>query len=493
MRKVSFIFILIALICLLIADIEITTLSPGSEISRLLIGMASPDFSVLTSQPQAFLNTLVFAVCGLILALPAGILLALSFRFRLVRYYCAFVRSIHEIFWAFLFIPLVGLNAFCGILALAVPYAGIFGKVFAEVLQETDQKPLRGLPRHTHWASRCLYFVLPSIWQDVKHYTLYRFECALRTSAVLGFIGLPTLGFHLESAFREGLYSEASAILYIFFAMIGTVHYWMRPKLVVAYVIAAVLLVPKQINFSVENISRFFSYEILPWPMRRSGIADGSFTLEFSLQGVSQWAGTIINSEILPGAVQTLLLTQITLVGSGLLALLFFPWVSKHFFGQFIRSISHYVLVIFRTVPDYILAYVLILILGPSLLPALIALSIHNGAILAQLMRQKTDATLLPIDASKSRINRYLFELIPQVFGQFLAFLFYRWEIIMRESAILGILGIYTLGFYIDSAIAEDKMDTVILIILAMAVLNLCIDSLSQRIRKHLRISIKIA
>lgn len=60
----------------------------------------------------------------------------------------------------------------------------------------------------------------------------------------------------------------------------------------------------------------------------------------------------------------------------------------------------------------------------------------------------------------------------------------------MRESAILGILGIYTLGFFIDSAIAEQKMDRVILLIFITALLNMGIDTISQRIRKRLRLSV---
>ena len=58
----------------------------------------------------------------------------------------------------------------------------------------------------------------------------------------------------------------------------------------------------------------------------------------------------------------------------------------------------------------------------------------------------------------------------------------------MRESAILGILGIYTLGFYIDSAIAEDQLDKAILLILITATLNILIDSISQQVRKRLKI-----
>jgi len=78
---------------------------------------------------------------------------------------------------------------------------------------------------------------------------------------------------------------------------------------------------------------------------------------------------------------------------------------------------------------------------------------------------------------------------LPRCYGQFLAFLFYRWEVIMRESAILGILGVYTLGHYIDNAISKDHLDVAGLLIIVTALLNMSIDSVSQIIRKRLRIS----
>jgi phosphonate transport system permease protein len=70
-----------------------------------------------------------------------------------------------------------------------------------------------------------------------------------------------------------------------------------------------------------------------------------------------------------------------------------------------------------------------------------------------------------------------------------LALQFYRWEVIVRESAILGILGIYTLGFFIDSALADDKADKEVFLILVAAVLNIGIDTVSQVIRRRLRVS----
>ncbi len=151
-----------------------------------------------------------------------------------------------------------------------------------------------------------------------------------------------------------------------------------------------------------------------------------------------------------------------------------------------------YLLIIIRTTPEYIMAYVFVQLLGPSMLPAILAITFHNGGILSHLTSKTADLVKLRIDASKKRINRYTYEILPRVYGQFLAFLFYRWEVMMRESAILGILGIFTLGFLIDSAIADDKMDKAILLILVTALLNIIIDTISQLVRKRLKISAKL-
>ena len=153
----------------------------------------------------------------------------------------------------------------------------------------------------------------------------------------------------------------------------------------------------------------------------------------------------------------------------------------------------HYLLIIVRTTPEYILAYIFLTLWGPSMLPAVWAILLHNGAILAFLSSNNADLVQLRIDAPFKRIDRYFYEILPRVYGQFLAFLFYRWEVMMRESAILGILGIYTLGFYIHSAISDDQIDKAMLLILFTAILNMGIDSISQVVRRRLKISTKLS
>jgi phosphonate transport system permease protein len=149
---------------------------------------------------------------------------------------------------------------------------------------------------------------------------------------------------------------------------------------------------------------------------------------------------------------------------------------------------GHLFLVVVRSTPEFILAYIFLQLWGPSMLPAIIALSLHNGAIIGHLMGRYSNEISLRPDHVQG-INLYGYEIIPRLYGQFLAFLFYRWEVIMRETAILGILGIATLGFYVDSAMADIRLDRAIFLILITAFLNVGIDSLSRYIRQRLRIN----
>ena len=146
-----------------------------------------------------------------------------------------------------------------------------------------------------------------------------------------------------------------------------------------------------------------------------------------------------------PGIINTVLVTQIALILSALIALLLFPNTSQQFCSRPVCWLGHFLLVILRSTPELIIAFCLLLLWGPSMLPAIVALAIHNGAIVAHLSGRHSDQQTLRLDACRG-VNRYGFEILPRIYGQFLAFMFYRWEVILRESAILGILGVYTLG-----------------------------------------------
>ena len=480
--RVSLAFAALAAALALVADLEITTLAPWQEFGRMLRGLIAPDFLATEYLPTAILYTVCFALLGVVLGGALGFVLALAFGSRLVRMGCAFVRSVHELFWALIFLQVTGLSPLTGVLAISLPYAGIFAKVFAEILEESDQSALRATPARAGAISTFMYARLPDAFAHFRSYSLYRLECGLRSSAVLGFVGLPTLGFHLESAFAQGKYAEVAALLLIFYVVIATIRWWVRRPLLPLYVAIALLVLPWGGDLSMTHIVRFFSHDILPYPLRTAEAVDAQVLMD-----TAAWAWQLLVSQAWPGAVNTVVLTQMALVASGLLTLAFFPLVSPKLLGRRARGVGHIVLVVLRSTPEYVLALVFLLLWGPSMLPAVVALALHNGAIMGHLLGRYTGEMNLRVDALRG-LNGYFYELLPRLYGQFLAFTFYRWEVIMRETAILGILGVATLGFYIDSAFADLRFDRALFLILVTACLNLAIDAISRTIRARLRL-----
>jgi len=481
--KTSLWFIFVAFLCLLFSDVAITTLHPWQEMSRLVHGLITPDFSDYREILSALMQTVAFAIVGVSLGAFAGFFLSLFFEYRLVHVTCAVLRSVHELFWALIFLQIFGLHPLTGVLAIAIPFSAICAKVYAEILEEADTTPYRTLPYDSGRLASFLYARLPLVWQHIKTYTRYRMECGLRTSAVLGFIGLPTLGFYLEVFFKQGLYSQAAALLITFYLLIASMRWWLRPRLLIVYLIASVyILMPEAVEIDMDNVIRFFTEDIVPYPLR---VADEGMMA--ALPALVHWLHDLLWLQAFDGIIQTLLLTQVSLVLSGMLALLLFPLISRHFQGVIGRNVGHGFLVILRSTPEYLLAYIFLQLWGPSMLPAMIALMLHNGAIIGHLCGRYADGVAMPDNPVKG-LNLYAWEIVPRIYPQFLAFLFYRWEIIFRETAILGMLGIYTLGFYVDSAFEEIRYDRAMLLIAITAIINIGIDSLSRRIRSYLRL-----
>ncbi|GHC17154.1 PhnE/PtxC family ABC transporter permease [Aidingimonas halophila] len=475
--RLSLAFVLVAFVCLLFADLQISTSNPWQELGRLALGVVTPDFAAVDYLGKAVIRTLAFAFVGVALGAGGGFMLALCFRHRVIRAGCAIIRAVHELFWALLFLQCFGLHPLTGVLAIAIPYAGIFAKVYAEILDETDPEPAHALPASSGRLSTLLYTRLPLAWSHLVSYTAYRLECGLRSSAVLGFIGMPTLGYYLESSFAQGHYSSVGALLLIFYVLIATLKLWVRPRLLPLYLMAAPFLLGSGLPIAWSNVSRFLTQDVIPAPIRSGeGIA-----------GLGPWLGDLLTDQALPGILNTLLLTQIALVLTGALALLLFPLVSSHFTRRLSGTAGHMVLVILRSTPEYLLAFILLQLWGPSMLPAVVALAIHNGGIIGHLIGQRSNTLRLRPDAPHG-VERYAYEVVPRLYGPFLALLFYRWEIIMRETAILGILGVATLGFYIDSAIQEIRIDRALVLILITALLNIGIDSLARHLRARLRL-----
>jgi phosphonate transport system permease protein len=246
---------------LLITAVAVLLLWPGIELSELdLSGLIDADNAAsagnflsdfwppastadfLQLLLKATVETLAIATAGmslaLLLALPASLLasraLSLSAIHRdgnpawwahLLRWpargLLIVLRSIPEIVWALLFVRAVGLGPTAGVLAIAITYSGMLGKVYAEIYESVDQRPARALlgagsSRLAAWA----YGILPNAAGEMLSYTVYRWECAIRASVVMGFVGAGGLGQQIDLSMRMFAGAEVSSMLLTFLLLV---------------------------------------------------------------------------------------------------------------------------------------------------------------------------------------------------------------------------------------------------------------------------------
>ena len=469
----------LALVLLPFADLQVAGHDPWAAVGRMAQGLARPDIQAVERLGWAVLLTLAFAVGGVALGGAAGLVLAPFYGRRAVRAFCIALRSVHELFWALLLMQAFGIGALTGLLAIALPYAGIFAKVFAEAMEEADPRPSAGLPAGVDPLSRFLFarapLMLPAMWA----YALYRLECGLRSSAVLGFVGLPTLGFQLETVFSEGDYGAASAILIVYVALIATMRIWMRLRLAPAWILVAgaVLASLSSPPMGEGALLRFVTQDIVPAPLRSGGGA----------AELVAWLLPLLQTQVLPGLAATLVVAQIALVLSGIVAFVTSGLIVPRVTGRAGRLAGHLVLVILRSIPEIMLAFLFLQVLGPSMLPIVLALALHNGAIVGHLLGREGEATCQDLRRDAPRgLTLWGWELVPRLYGRFLALCLYRWEIILRETAVAGLLGVTTLGFFVEGAVAELRLDRAVILLLFAGLLTAGVDALSRALRRRL-------
>ena len=145
-----------------------------------------------------------------------------------------------------------------------------------------------------------------------------------------------------------------------------------------------------------------------------------------------------------------------------------------------------------RAMPEYILAFLLLRVFGPTYWVLIFALAIHNGGILLRLGAEvfdntKSQASEVILAQGGNRSSAYLAAMMPAGFNRLVLFLFYRWESCIREATVLGMLGVASLGFLISDAKVAFFYDEMILWVCLGAALVFVGDLTSDFVRGKLR------
>jgi phosphonate transport system permease protein len=182
------------------------------------IATAGLALALVLAVPLALLSVRALSISGLAGRMDSA---PAALRFGL-RGVMVILRSVPELVWALVFVRVVGLGPTAGVLAIALTYGGMLGKVYAEILESSDTHAATALLRNGSGRLQAFFYgLLPQNAGELTSYTVYRWECAIRSSAVLGFVGAGGLGQQMDSSMKMFNGGEVATMLIVFVLLVA--------------------------------------------------------------------------------------------------------------------------------------------------------------------------------------------------------------------------------------------------------------------------------
>ena len=446
----------------------------------------------------------------------------------------AFPRAIHELIWGLVLIQVLGLNPLVGVLAIAIPFGAIVAKVFSEILDETPPEPLHALLNAgTPPLIALIYGLLPQALPNLLSYTFYRFECSLRASAVLGIIGAGGIGYEIFLSLQSLRYEQLWTGFYALIVLNGAVDAWSalvrrrmgftsrldinrQPGRKPGGRARLAAQTPRQDGFlRLSWIGAALAVPLSWWWLRLDIAVLWSARTQRLLDELlsTGWPPLPTGAEIV-NLVQlawlTVAMSMVAIALAGLFGILIslpaaqnvvLPGGLLHPIGQrgqrpwaeyAVLGLSRLVLLVSRAIPAPIWALVLLFVLFPGVLPGALSLALHNFGILGRLMAEVNEnlddrpvRALTSLGAGPGAVVAY--GILPQNLGRFLAYILYRWEVCLRETVIVGLVGAGGLGRLLTEQISGFDYQGVMVTLAVFVALTFGVDAVSQRLRGVLR------
>ena len=523
---------------------------------RFLAAAIHPDLSpeLLKLTLEATLKTLAYAVCGtalsVLIGLVGGVLssevwwqsvLAVSrgttYRtptyWLLVRAVLAIPRAIHELIWALFFVNIFGLDPLVAILAITIPFGAITAKVFSEILDETPRQALlallnSGVPP----LNAFIYSLIPQAFLNLLSYSFYRFECSIRSAAVLGIIGAGGLGYELLLSLQSLSYEQMWTFLIALILLSGITDLW-------SAMLRRRLGAPSRLDLNVLNLQERKKPVSKSDPVVKGSFLGGIVLVLFCfwyvqadysklwaprtaqlLAGVVQDAfppdGSQL-SQLFTLSLQTLAMSILAMAVAGLGGILLsFPAASNfllpggifdrgksaqpsffrgdlnRWWGTSVLVSTRFLLLFVRAVPEPIWALIFLFVLFPGILPGAIALGLHNLGILGRLMAEVTEnlderpmRSLKALGATSPQV--FLYSVLPLTLPRFIAYILYRWEVCIRATVIVGLVGAGGLGRLLTEQLSSFDYKGLLTTLIIFIALTFLVDLISASVRRTLR------
>ncbi|CAN1495069.1 ABC transporter, permease PhnE/PtxC [Microbacteriaceae bacterium] len=533
-RSTLFGFLMLFTWAWILVEMNLVSVFGGLEdIGNLLDYMLPVSFAELDRAIELTLETLWMAVLGTFLAMLLSIPLAFlaasnttphPTAYAIARGIIVFCRAVPDLLFALIFVRALSIGPLPGILALAFHSIGMIGKLLADAIEQTDKQPREAV--NSVGASRLQSIVttiIPQITPTIISVGLFRLDINLRSSTVLGLVGAGGVGLLLKETLGQLAYSEALGVVVVIFLFI------LAMEALAAAVRATVLkgeledsqssqatVIDKASALIKPGQQRVNSRVLPPWTKERiaktgyaalflSLLIIGYLSVEVDLfklvvsffdifvftfrmfppDFVTAWP------QIVDGMVETLAIAAVSTVLGSLSSIpLGFLAARNVTVNKIVLYISRVILVIVRGIPELILAIIFVAALGLGPVAGIFALSIGTAGFLAKLIADSIEEIdPAPREAVRAtganRIQELFVAVIPQVMPALISQLLYTFDINIRSSAILGIVGGGGIGFLLFNSMKVLALDTTAAIVISIFVLVYAVELLAGYVRRQ--------
>ncbi len=489
---------------------------------RIIAGFLQPDFASRWSDIQAgMLETVVMAVVATVFGVVVSVPIALGASRNLAplpvylacRGIIALTRSVHEVIVAIVFVVMVGFGPLAGVLTLAFATIGFLAKLLAEAIEAIDPSPVEAiLATGASWLQVVTYGMIPQVMPRLIGLTLYRLDINLRESAVIGIVGAGGIGATLNTAVDRYNYSTAGAIVLLIVALVLLVEWssgWVRHQIISPPSSAASLAAP-----SATNGQRWHRYDrrrrLLNWLSWLCGtvlvvicwsVISDRTQWSFVGDAPAQVSNLLSRAfppdwRYLPQLWQPLwdtlnIATLGTLTGVLIALPIAFLAAQNTTPHPWVRQLMLLVIVGSRSINSLIWAMLLVAMLGPGIFAGVIAIGLRSigfiGKLCYEAIEEINPETVEAIAATGANPLQILtYGIVPQVFPAFAGVTIFRWDINIRESTVLGLVGAGGIGLQLNASIAVLRWSQVSVILAAITLLVLVSEWISAQVRSYL-------
>lgn len=434
-------------------------------------------------------------------------------------------RGVHEAVWALVFVNILGLDPLVAVLGIGIPYGAVTAKVYSELLDEAPKEAFSALRGAGVGRLKALAYSLgPLAFPDMLSYAFYRFECSIRGAAILGTIGAGGLGFQLALSFQSLQYQEMWTIIYALVAVCGLADWWStslrrrsslpvtplpelvdgsrsspvlrRDRRLVASAAGALVLVVVALVHLRIDVTTLWSERA---QRLASDLADSAFPPEVAGQ-----AGRLarLSLETLEMSVVATVLASLGAMAVAFVAASTFVRPDRVQHGSaaaggrrgrsLVALAARAVLLVCRAIPPPVGALLLVFVLFPGPLPGALALAVYNFGILGRLMAEVVEnLDPRPVRALRvqgaSAAQAFAYGALPRTVPRFAAYGLYRWEVTIRETVVVGLVGAGGLGSLLALQLAAFDYRAVTATLLTLVALTFAVDIAGSVIRRSLR------